>query len=121
MRKGIIGLCAAAAIAAASLAFADKTPAVFKAGEEIYACGCKEGCGCKTMARKEGNCTCGMPMVKAKVQKAEGEKLILTVKGKEQSFPNKAKFACGCGEACKCGTVSQKPGNCVCGKPMKEA
>lgn len=28
-------------------------------------------------------------------------------------------YSCGCGPECKCDTVSLKPGNCACGKPMK--
>tara|TARA_B100001971_G_C17703005_1_gene292645 strand:- start:101 stop:340 length:240 start_codon:yes stop_codon:yes gene_type:complete len=31
-----------------------------------------------------------------------------------------SKYVCGCGEECKCGSISDKEGNCVCDKPMKE-
>ena len=28
-------------------------------------------------------------------------------------------YTCGCGDQCKCNSVSTTPGNCKCGKPMK--
>ena len=28
-------------------------------------------------------------------------------------------YSCNCGPECKCNSVSIKPGNCACGKPMK--
>ena len=28
-------------------------------------------------------------------------------------------YSCACGPECKCGSVSTKPGNCKCGKPME--
>ena len=28
-------------------------------------------------------------------------------------------YTCNCGPECKCNTVSTKPGNCVCGTPLK--
>ena len=30
-------------------------------------------------------------------------------------------YACNCGEACPCNTISKKPGKCVCGKDMVKA
>jgi len=30
------------------------------------------------------------------------------------------KYTCACGEGCNCDTISQKPGNCSCGKDMKK-
>jgi hypothetical protein len=101
-------------------AFADKNLPVFKAGETVYVCGCGEGCDCYSMGRKPGNCACNKPMVKATVSKVEGDKAIVTVNGKERAFITKAKYACGCGEGCDCGFISQKPGNCACDKPMKK-
>ena len=41
-----------------------------------------------------------------------------TVDGKELSAPTQGKYACGCGEGCNCGSISQKPGKCACGKDM---
>ena len=101
-------------------AFADKDLPVFKTGESVYVCGCGAGCDCLTMSRKAGNCTCNKPLVKTTINKIEGDKALVTVNGKEQAFITKAKYACACGEACTCGTISQKPGNCACGKPMKQ-
>ena len=101
-------------------AFADKDLPVFKAGETVYVCGCGEGCDCYSMARKPGNCACNRPMVQATINKVEGDYALVTVNGKERTFITKAKYACACGKACDCGSISQKPGNCVCGKPMKK-
>jgi hypothetical protein len=101
-------------------AFADKDLPVFKAGETVYVCGCGAGCDCNTMARKPGMCTCNKPLVKTTISKVEGDKAFVTVNGKEQAFITKAKYACACGPGCDCGTISQKPGNCACGKPMKK-
>ena len=101
-------------------AFADKNLPVFKAGETVYVCGCGEGCDCYSMGRKPGNCSCNKPMVKATINKVEGDKAFVTVNGKERAFITKAKYTCACGEACNCGFISQKPGNCSCGKPMKK-
>ncbi len=28
-------------------------------------------------------------------------------------------YSCACGPECKCGSLSTKPGNCKCGKPME--
>ncbi|MDD5758851.1 MAG: hypothetical protein PHI06_07185 [Desulfobulbaceae bacterium] len=28
-------------------------------------------------------------------------------------------YTCNCGDQCKCNSVSTKPGNCKCGKPLK--
>jgi hypothetical protein len=44
-------------------------------------------------------CTCGKPIVSASL---------------------KGKYACSCGDACKCPTVSDKPGECTCGKDLKK-
>jgi hypothetical protein len=107
--------------AAVSLVCADKGPAGkfdAKAGDTIYVCGCGEGCKCGSLAKKEGTCGCGKEMVKTTVNKVEKGKVFYTVNGKELSAPMTGKFACGCGEGCKCGTVSQKAGKCGCGKDL---
>jgi len=31
----------------------------------------------------------------------------------------KVVYSCDCGPACKCNSVSEEPGNCACGAPMK--
>jgi hypothetical protein len=120
MKKILIGLFVASLLLVAVVAFADKTVPVYKKGDAVYVCGCGEGCPCKTMARKEGKCSCGKELVKGVVSNDDGDKLVVTVGGKDLNFPSKAKFTCACGEGCNCGTVSQKPGKCTCGKEMME-
>lgn len=89
-----------------------------KVGDQIYVCNCGETCPCDSMARKAGKCTCGKEMVQGTVtQIAEGTAVIKTDAG-ERTFKTAGKFACACGPACDCGSISQNPGNCVCGKPM---
>lgn len=107
----------------AAAAFADATTKLdLKVGEEVYACNCGVECDCNTMSRKEGACVCKKPMVNAKVVSVGQGTAMLQAKDWEKPRPFKTvgKFACACGPECNCGTISQKPGNCVCGKPMKE-
>lgn len=94
-----------------------------KVGDEIYACNCGEQCDCQTMSRKEAACVCKKPMVKAKVVSVGEGTAMLQAKDWEKPRPFKTvgKYACACGPDCSCGTISQKPGNCACGKPMKQA
>jgi hypothetical protein len=91
-----------------------------KAGDSIYVCGCGAGCKCGSMANKEAKCGCGKDMVKATVSKVEKGKVYYKVEGEELSAPAQGKYACGCGEGCKCGAISQKPGKCACGKELIE-
>jgi hypothetical protein len=120
-RKTLLTMLAIALTLGLSLsALADKDLPVFKADETVYVCGCGEGCDCYSMARKPGNCACNKPMVKGTINKIEGDKAFVTVEGKERAFPTTAKYTCACGEGCNCGFISQKPGNCSCGKPMKK-
>jgi len=120
-RKMAIAVAAVVLTLGLSLAaFADKDLPVFKTGETVYVCGCGPGCDCLTMSRKAGSCVCNKPLVKTTINKIEGDKAFVTVNGKEQAFITKAKYACACGPGCDCGTISQKPGNCACGKPMKK-
>jgi hypothetical protein len=102
----------------ASLAFADKTGMTAKVGDSLYVCACGEGCPCDTMSRNAGQCSCGKDMVKAKVTKVEKGKI--TVDSRKKPFVSIGKYACDCGPACKCDTISQNPGNCTCGKKMME-
>ena len=90
-----------------------------KVGDEVYVCGCGEGCPCLTMSRNPGKCVCGNDLVKAKITKVEKDKATVMVNGKEQVFPTKGKYACACGPNCNCDTISQSPGKCGCGNEMK--
>jgi hypothetical protein len=122
MRKGAVSLvtiffCLALA---SSLLAAESNKLDLKVGDELYVCGCGKGCDCDTMSRKPGNCTCNKPLVKGKViSVGEGTAVIKTDK-EERTFKTVGLYACACGEGCNCGTISQKPGNCACGKPMKQ-
>lgn len=120
MKKILVSMLVVLSFAFAFVAFADKDLPVFKAGDVVYVCGCGEGCKCYTMSRKEvGTCKCGKKLVKGTIAKVNGENLYVTINGKEVVFPAKAKYTCACGEGCNCGTVSQMPGKCACGKDMK--
>jgi hypothetical protein len=90
-----------------------------KVGDEIYVCGCGEGCPCLYMSKNPGKCSCGKDLVKGKVTKVEKDKVTVMVNGKEQVFPTKGKYACACGPKCNCDTISQSPGKCGCGVEMK--
>ena len=107
--------------AAVSLAFAAKGPTgkfEAKAGDTIYVCGCGEGCDCGSLAKKEGTCSCGKALLKTTVNKIEKGRVFYTLDGKELSAPTQGKYACGCGDGCNCGSISQKPGKCACDKDM---
>jgi hypothetical protein len=92
-----------------------------KVGEEVYVCNCGPSCPCQTMSMKEGNCTCGNKMVKAKVTKVEKDLAYVKAEGwdKPRAFNTRGKYMCACGPSCNCGTISQNPGKCVCGNDMK--
>jgi hypothetical protein len=108
-------------VAAVGLAFAAKGPTgkfEAKAGDTIYVCGCGEGCDCGTLGKKEGTCSCGKALVKTTVNKVENGKVFYTLDGKELSASMTGKYACGCGDGCNCGSISQKPGKCACDKDM---
>ncbi|MGA2403598.1 MAG: hypothetical protein ABSG91_18130 [Syntrophobacteraceae bacterium] len=91
---------------------------VFKKGDEVYVCGC-DGCPCLTMSKKAGKCGCGKDLVKTTIDKVSKGKAFVTVDGKKMVFKTTGKYVCGCGAGCGCDTVSQKPGECGCGKPLK--
>jgi hypothetical protein len=120
MKKLILLVVTLALVAAASLVIADKGDGIFagKAGDQIYVCSCGEACKCGTLALKDGECGCGKPLVQATVTKVENGQVFYKVGDKELSAPQQGKFMCGCGEGCNCGFVSQKQGNCSCGKKM---
>jgi hypothetical protein len=123
MKKGlIVGLTLVFALALISIGFAEiKGGRIdLKVGDEVYVCGCGEGCPCLTISRSPGKCTCDKDLVKTKVTKIEGDKAYVEVKGKESAFPMVGKYACPCGPGCKCDTISQNPGKCACGKDLKK-
>jgi len=115
--KKLLVLTLVFTLALATLALADKTKMTAKVGDQLYVCGCGEGCPCDTMSRNPGQCTCGKDLVKTKVTKVE--KGMITVESRKKPFISVAKYVCDCGPECKCDTISQNPGNCTCGKKMK--
>jgi hypothetical protein len=92
----------------------------FKAGETVYVCSCGTACDCGTVSYKEGKCGCGKKLVKTTITAVKDGKIFYLLNGKEMSAPAVGKYACACGEGCNCGTISQKPGKCGCGKDMKK-
>ena len=120
MKKLLACLFVVSLLLITAIAFADKSVPIYKKGDTVYVCTCGDSCDCKTMARKEGKCSCGSALGKGTVSSATKEKLTVKVGDKTLNFPVKAKYACGCGDGCNCGTVSQKPGKCGCGNDMKK-
>lgn len=120
MKKMLVSLFVASLLLVAVVVFADATLPVYKKGDKVYVCNCGDSCDCKTMSRNPGKCSCNKALGKGVVSAVDGDKLVVTVDGKKLNFPAKAKYACGCGDGCKCGTVSQKPGKCSCGTEMKK-
>jgi hypothetical protein len=92
----------------------------YAVGDEVYACACPETCPCDYLANKAGKCNCGADLAKATVSKVEKGKVMVKMGDKELTFKTKSKYACACGETCKCGSMSQKEGKCVCNMDMKE-
>lgn len=122
-RMFCLGVLVALSLVVAAVAFAvDPHKLTLKVGDEVYVCNCGESCDCLTMSRKEANCVCKKPMVKAKVTKVDKDLAMVQAPGwgKPRLFKTVGKYACACGPSCDCGTISQKPGDCACGKPMKE-
>ena len=121
-KRLLVGLTVVLALALVSISFAEiKGGRIdLKVGDEVYVCGCGEGCPCLTLSRNPGKCTCDKDLVKTKVTKIEGDKAYVEVKGKETAFPMVGKYACPCGPGCKCDTISQNPGKCACGKDLKK-
>lgn len=120
MKKILVLVMVVLGMSAAFSALAGTALPVYKAGETVYVCGCGAGCDCQTVSRKGGRCSCGNELAKSVVSKVEGDKAYVMVNGKEQVFTVKAHYSCACGEGCNCATISQKPGKCGCGTPMKQ-
>ncbi len=122
MKRSILLLVAVLTLAMVAAAFAANPKPVFRLGDMVYACNCGADCPCQTISKKEGKCTCGKePMVKAKVTGVEPGQVMLKAEGweKDRPFSTVAKYVCDCGPKCDCDTISQKPGQCPCGKAMK--
>jgi hypothetical protein len=119
LRIVIVTLLSLMMVGAAFAATAGKMD--LKVGEEVYVCNCGPSCPCHTMSTKEGNCTCGNKMVKAKVTKVDKDMAYVKAEGwdKPRGFTTQGKYMCACGPSCNCGTISQNPGKCVCGNDMK--
>jgi hypothetical protein len=105
-----------------AVALADSSTMKLQVGDEAYVCNCGAGCPCQTMSQKTGKCVCDNDLVKAKVVKLDKDVAQMQAAGwdKPRAFHTVGKYACDCGPSCNCGTISQKPGKCVCGHQMKE-
>jgi hypothetical protein len=121
MKKRIGALLAVVfALFLVSGAHADSAKMDLKVGDQVYVCGCGKECDCDTMSKKPGKCVCEKPMVQGKVVKVEPGKAVIKTDKEEKTFKTAGLYMCACGKECDCGTISQKPGKCVCGKPMKK-
>lgn len=126
MRKTILisTMILAMAMAVASLSLAaEKGKLDLKVGDQLYVCNCGEKCPCNTISRNPGKCACGHDdMVKATVEKVEGNVAYFKAEGweKERPFKTVGKYMCACGPDCKCDTISQTAGKCPCGTKMKK-
>lgn len=72
------------AIGLVAVSFANSKMNV-KVGDEVYVCNCGEDCACGTISMKPGNCSCGKPMVKAKVTKVDEDGNI-SVEGQKKTY-----------------------------------
>ncbi len=124
MRKSPLIAFVVIAVGVIALAYAEQKGTMsLKVGDEVYACNCGVACSCNTMSNSPGNCTCGTPMVKARVVRVEGDIAYLKAAAwkVERPFKTTGKYVCACDPTCKCNTVSQNPGKCPCGVEMKKA
>ena len=115
----LVTLCVVA-VSGFSLAEVINGKLSLKAGDEVYVCACGEGCPCETISSRQGKCSCGKNLALGKVVKVESDKATISVNGAERSFKTTGKYQCACGAKCNCNTISQKPGECGCGKKMSE-
>lgn len=121
-RRLTISLAALLVIGVAAIGSAENTRGTyeFKEGSEAYFCQC-DGCACDTISNNPGKCTCGVDLVKERVESVAGDgSATVDIDGKEKVFKSRGKYVCACPPACTCNTISQNPGNCTCGKEMKE-
>ncbi len=110
MRKSIIaGLFLVAALCLASFTVAGVTAGSLKAGDTVYVCPCGEACACKTISDTADKCRCGKELAKASVVRVEGESVVVSVNGKEQTFAAGAKGCGNCNKECKnCDKIMKK-------------
>lgn len=122
-RKMIVIAIAVASmtLAAAGMVFAGSDGnANLIEGDEAYFCQCGEKCPCDTISNNPGKCTCGVDLAKGKVTKVDGSELTADVNGESLKFKTRGQYACACGPACDCNTISQNPGTCTCGVDLKK-
>ena len=85
-----LGVLVALSLVVAGVAFVDASDKLaLKVGDEVYVCNCGEGCDCLTMSRKETNCVCKKPLVKAKVTNVDKDSAIVQAPGWEKPRPFK--------------------------------
>ncbi len=123
MRRSVIAVVAlvfALGLVGMSIAEVKDGKLSLKVGDEAFVCGCGAGCDCHTISQKAGTCPCGRELVKAKVSKVGEGTATFMVGGEERVLKTVGKYACACGDGCTCDTISQKPGQCACGKDLKE-
>ena len=117
----MITIVTALAVAFAGMALAGSTgKAGLAEGDEAYFCQCGEKCPCDTVSNNPGKCTCGVDLAKGKVTAASGDELTADVNGESLKYKADGQYACNCGPACTCNTISQNPGKCTCGVDMKK-
>jgi len=119
--SGLVVLCLLALAVAANAVTPENPKMSLKAGDEVYACACGPSCACKSLSMQPAKCTCGKDMVKSKVVTVEGDKAVINVNGKDETFPLVGKFVCACGASCPCNYISQNAGKCACDKPLVPA
>jgi hypothetical protein len=123
MKRAWVIIFAVLFLVAAVFSFAaEKAKLDLKVGDERFVCNCGEKCPCNTISNNAGNCTCGNEMVKAKVVKVAKETADFKAEKweKGKTFKTVGKYFCDCAPGCTCGTISQNPGKCTCGKDLKK-
>jgi len=86
MKKMLFSLFVASLLLVAVVAFADKNLPVYKKGDTVYVCTCGDSCDCKTMANKEGKCSCGVDLGKGTVSSVSKDKVVVKVGDKSLNF-----------------------------------
>ncbi|OGQ97566.1 MAG: hypothetical protein A2521_10295 [Deltaproteobacteria bacterium RIFOXYD12_FULL_57_12] len=121
MRKNVVALAVLFLCLVAGVAVWADSP-VFKAvaGDKVYVCACGADCTCNTLSSKPGTCGCGSALVEGKVVSVGEGKAVIAIGDRQQEFSTVGKYACACGGGCTCNTISQKPGTCGCGAPLKQ-